>query len=94
MLLRTAMIAEFGSVDDHLVLDSNQIIYWFFHSLTMSLDEVTQKAENWKELNIEDIRELRRIKNRLNIIVVLAESDKFMINEEIRAWLSLRDRLP
>lgn len=94
MLLRAAMIVEFGSVDDHFVLDSNQIIHWFFHRLTISLDEVTQKAENGKRLNIEDIRELRRIKNRLNIIIALAESDKFTLNEELRAWLSLRNRLP
>ncbi|HLP91157.1 MAG TPA: hypothetical protein VK184_21580 [Nostocaceae cyanobacterium] len=94
MLLRAAMIADYGSVFGHPVLDSNQIIHWFFHSLKMSLDEVIQNTANWKDNNIENIRELRRIKNRLKVILVLTESDKFKPDEELKAWLSLREKLP
>jgi len=94
MLLRAGMIAELGAVSGHPVLDGNQIIQWFFHSLTMSLDEAAKNAENWKKLNIDEIRELRRIKNRLKVILVLAKSKKFIPNEELRAWIDLRERLP
>lgn len=52
---------------------------------------------NKKELHdieVKEILKLRLIKNRLAVIEALAESDQFQPNEELSAWLSLRDKLP
>lgn len=94
MLLRAAMIAKLGPVPGHSVLDIDQIICWFCDSLTLSRDSATKKAANWRECNIEEIRELRRIKNRLQVISALADSDKCVLNQELKAWLSLWEELP
>jgi hypothetical protein len=93
-MLRAAMIAKLGAVPDHPILDLDQIICWFERSLTMSYQEATEKAANWRKCNPEEIRELRRIKNRLQVISVLADSDKYSLNPELKAWLELREKLP
>jgi len=94
MLLRVSMIARLGSVPGHLVLDLDQIIRWFRDRQMMSCDSVAKKAANWHSCNIEEIRELRRIKNPLGVISILADSDKYVLNSELKNWLSLREKLP
>jgi hypothetical protein len=93
MLLRAAMIAELGDIPGHIVLDIDRVINWFCHSLKMSPDEATKKAANWRNCSIDEIRELRRIKNRLNVISVLVESGTF-VPIELSTWLSLQGQLP
>lgn len=94
MLLRVAMIADFGAIPGHPVLDIDQVINWFFDSLKMSPDEAKQKAPNWRNCSINEIRELRKIKNRLKVIFVLIDSGKLVPNVELSTWLSLRSQLP
>ncbi|HAZ43756.1 MAG TPA: hypothetical protein DDW76_27685 [Cyanobacteria bacterium UBA11369] len=94
MMLRAAMIAKFGSVSGHSLLDINSIISWFFRSLNMSYDEAREKAQYWRNCPVDRSRELRRIKNRLAVLSVLFESDQFPANEELNAWLALKERLP
>ncbi|MFB2923474.1 hypothetical protein [Aerosakkonema funiforme] len=94
MMLRSATIAKFGAVPGHPVLDIDQILRWFNDSLRMSYSEAATKAANWKKCQIEEIRELRQIKNRLRVISVLADSDKLILNPEIHSWLSLQQKLP
>lgn len=94
MMLRAAMIVKFGAVPSHPVLDLDLILRWFNDSLKMSYSEAAIKAANWKKCQIEEIRELRQIKNRLRVISVLADSDKLLLNPEIKSWLSLLDKLP
>jgi hypothetical protein len=94
MLLRTAMIAKLGSVPGNPVLDIDQVVNWFFNELKISPDEANKKATNWRNCNIQEIRELRKIKNRLNIISVLIESDKLTPNQKLSTWLSLKSKLP
>lgn len=94
MLLRSAMIAKLGSVPGHPVLDIDAIIHWFYDNQTMTHDSAAQKAGHWKICKLEEIRELRRIKNRLGVISVLADSNKYALNEELKHWLSLREKLP
>lgn len=94
MLLRAGMIAELGFIPGDPVLDIDRVINWFSHSLRISLDEARKKAANWKNCNIEEIRELRRIKNRLKVISLLVESGKCVPNGELSSWLSLGSKLP
>ncbi len=94
MMLRANMISKLGAVPGHPVLDVDVIINWFEKNLTMSQDEVSKKAQNWQQCQIEEIRELRKIKNYLQVISVLAKSDKVVLNPEIYSWLALREQLP
>ncbi|MBW4496335.1 MAG: hypothetical protein KME26_25315 [Oscillatoria princeps RMCB-10] len=94
MTLRAAMIRKLGGVPGDAVLDINRLLQWFWDKLKWSREEVEKKAANWRALNIEEIRELRQLKNRLKVISALADSDKFVLEPEIKAWLSLREKLP
>ncbi|TAG69814.1 MAG: hypothetical protein EAZ23_25325 [Oscillatoriales cyanobacterium] len=72
----------------------NLILQWFWDNIKESREDVEQKAANWKTLAIEEIRELRQLKNRLKVIAALANSDKYVLDEELKAWLSLPEKLP
>lgn len=94
MMLRAVAIAKLGVISDHPVLDVNLILQWFWDNIKESREEVEKKATNWKTLPIEEIRQLRQLKNRLNVIAALADSDKYVLNEELNTWLSVREKLP
>ncbi|KAF3885147.1 MULTISPECIES: hypothetical protein [Nostocales] len=97
MLLRAAMIERFDAIPGHPVLDLDRISHWFFDNLTMSPQEAQTKTLScWEDIkgSIKDMRELRRIKNRLNVLLVLVDSGKILPNEELKAWIYIRDILP
>ncbi|MCW6049327.1 hypothetical protein K4039_04325 [Lyngbya sp. CCAP 1446/10] len=94
MMLRAGAIAKYGIVPNDSVLDVNLILQWFWDNIKDSREDVEQKAGNWQTLPIEEIRELRQLKNRLKVIAALASSDKYVLDEELKAWLLLRDKLP
>ena len=94
MMLRANMISKFGVFAGHPVLDIDTILNWFQTHLKLSYDEVSQKAQNWKKCQVQEIRELRKLKNRLQIISVLAQSEQVALTTEIYSWLALRDQLP
>jgi hypothetical protein len=52
------------------------------------------KATNWKTLPIAEIRKLRQLKNLLQVIAALANTDKYVLDEKLKTWLSVRERLP
>jgi hypothetical protein len=68
MMLRAKAITKFGIVPDHFLLDIDLIIRWFGDSLTMSYIEASKKATNWKNCQVSEIRQLRQIKNNLQVI--------------------------
>ena len=94
MMLRATMITKLGAITGHLVLDIDQLTQWFNESLMGSFEEVAKKAGNWREYQVEDIRDLRLIKNRLKVISILADSNKCVLDKELKAWLALREQLP
>ncbi len=94
MMLRSAMIGKLGVVPGHPVLNLNLILQWFWDSVKFSRQEVTQKAANWRSLPVGEIRELRQLKNRLKVISALADSENCVLDTEIKALLSLREKLP
>jgi hypothetical protein len=55
---------------------------------------VEKKVANWQTLPIAEIRELRQLKNRLKVIAALANNDKYVLDEELSTWLSVREKLP
>lgn len=56
--------------------------------------EELAKNEKQLELALEEIRDLREIKNRLAVIRVLTQNELFKPNEEIKAWNALWEKLP
>ena|SRR5438876_5265581 len=93
MMLRADMISRLGVVPGHPVLDIDNISRWFFDSLEIPYEEASRQADAWTELQVEDIRKLRAIKNRLGVIKLL--SDEGLLDDtELSKWLLLRDKLP
>ena len=96
MNLRAFFISRLGPTANHLVLDPQPIVKWFFDNLRISVEEASEKASHWTELDIESIRELRRIKNRLAPIKLL--KDARMLPQDfdsmLSSWLGIRSQLP
>jgi hypothetical protein len=94
MMLRAGAIGKLGAISDHPVLDVNLILQWFWDNIKESREDVENKAANWKTLPIGEIRELRQLKNRLKVIAALADTDKYVLDESLKSWLDLREKLP
>lgn len=96
MTLRAYMIGKKGPVPGDPVLDMDYIVHWFFENLPISYEEAEHKTafRRWKTSNIQEIKALRGIKNRLRIIASLVNSGWLQPDQELSAWLSLRDQLP
>ncbi len=94
MSLKAYLTGKLGAVPNDPILDVDQIIQWFFENLHISLDEAEKKASSWRKLAKEEILELQQIKNRLAIIKTLADSNLLPPNQELSAWLALREKLP
>jgi hypothetical protein len=110
MMLRAYVISKLGNIPDDPVLDSSYIFNWFFNELRFSLKEALTIASSWTDLIthkrqeltqnnqytalLEEIRELRQIKNKLAVIQVLAQNNPSYLDEEINTWLSIQEKLP
>jgi hypothetical protein len=95
MSLRASMInKKHQTIPDHIVLDSKRIVYWFYSKLNMYDDEVVYKIENWRALPLDQIRTLKRIKNRLSILKSLIAKGYIQPDENLQAWLELYPKLP
>ena len=94
MLLRAFCIVKLGSVPGDPILDVNDIIQWFFQNKEMSFDKAQEKAWNWRERPLEEIRNLRYIKNRLSVLKYLFRNYPLETSRELDDWLALWDKLP
>jgi hypothetical protein len=106
MYLRANMIARLGDVPGHPVLDTSRVTDWFREGLPMPLGEAERAAAEWRErldagkvgemtdAEVEKVRRLRQVKNRLGVIRHLVERGGLTPDPELRAWLTLRERLP
>lgn len=93
MFLRVYFIERYGSKINDPILDFNQVVQWFFQSLTISLNEAKEIADNWNELDIDKIKELRKIKNRLAVFKELSTS-LLEPYPELREWIMIYNKLP
>ena len=94
MYLKGYLIMHFGSVDGDPLLDVNQIVAWFFHTLTLTREEVAHKMASVDILSDEELLRLRYLKERLSLLQFLSKKHLLPANEEIDIWLALRDTLP
>ncbi len=93
-MLSVAMINQLGVVAGHPVLDPQATQEWFFKRLTGSLEEVTKMASNWQTRPIEEILQLRNLKNRLNVIEALRSAGYLQQDAELTKWLEIKSKLP
>jgi hypothetical protein len=99
MNLKARLISRFGQAGGHPVRDYASLVSWFLRGAApMSFDDVERAARNLRQLpvdrwseQIERVRSLRRIKNRLNVFRWLQSPAP---PAEIRRWLTLWDLLP
>lgn len=93
MYIRVRIIIKVGVVAGDKLRDPQIIVDWFFSKLALSLDEVKLIIPKWKE-SLSNLKELRRIKNRLTVIKTLCEEGVKLENQEIYKWLILWRSLP
>jgi hypothetical protein len=95
MSLRASMINKrHQTIPDHIVLDSQRIVHWFYNELNVPYDEVVHNVENWRALQLDQIRALKRIKNRLSPLKSLIAKGYIQPDKSLHAWLELYPKLP
>lgn len=105
--IRIKLIEKFGNIKGDYVCDVDNIYDWFFNILTMTLKEVKQKSKGW-DSNIvvlsrdseeykhafNNIRELRTIKNKLNVIESIYQLGYKSDEYDIEQWIQIKNDLP
>jgi len=94
MYLRAAMICQFGVVIDHPVLDIQAIMMWFGERTSFERQKLISVIDQWRLLPIQQIRELRQIKNRLSVIELLMDNGYLEDDTELQEWVILKKQLP
>ncbi|WP_161938056.1 hypothetical protein [Mastigocoleus testarum] len=94
MILRTSMIGMFGPSKGHPILDVDTIISWFNKYTKIPFEVAKSKSASRERCTIEDLRQLRNIKNRLAVISELSKIKDVQLDEYLQKWLDIRGDLP
>lgn len=103
MHLRASLIATLGAIPGDPVLDGDIPVYWFFDQLRLTPERALAKARACRQQMAcreitprlrANLRQLRRIKNRLTPLVLLSDSGQLEASPALRTWLELRAQLP
>jgi hypothetical protein len=94
MGLRANLIGKFGAMEGDPVLDGSRLREWFLAGLTLDAETAKGLAAKRKELTVESLRELRRIKNRIRAIRPALDSVPLSADPELDRWKELEKTLP
>ena len=94
MSLRAAIICKFGIIIDHPVQNIQTIVTWFGERTSFERDKLILVIDKWRLLPIEQIRELRQIKNRLSVIELLMDNGYLQDEKDLQEWVILKKQLP
>jgi hypothetical protein len=94
MSVRAHFISHMGVHASQELLQLEPIAEWFLANLPLTLEEAATKSARWTELPIEEIRVLRLMKNRLRVFLPLANGALLDAYPAIKAWLTIRSKLP
>ena len=109
MKLRSWFISKMGSRSNHRVLDKEKVLSWIMDGLNVPVEVARDRSlPFWKNMAqakcsknpedmekvVDDVRSLRRIKQRLNVAQVLADAGELSGNPILHHWLEIRERLP
>lgn len=94
MLVRVYCIGRFGKQKNKKIRDPQIVVDWFLSNTSISLDEAEEQAK--RDLSLNQILELRQIKNRLNVLKELYKDGNVPANSlsSIENWLAIRPELP
>lgn len=95
MLLRTSLICKYGHASKDDILDVSIIESWFDNNLKFSIAEIKSylKVPFGKD-DLPLMKELRKLKNKLNIIELLQKSNSTSSPEKYNGFLELKKQLP
>ena len=93
MMLHAFFIRACGPKEGDPVCDPRLLIAAFQDNLPYSFSEASLLSKDWPSREMETLRHLRHIKNRLNAFKVLEPAllDQF---PTVGQWLALREKLP
>jgi hypothetical protein len=109
MQLRSWFISKMGSRPNDLVLDKAIILRWATDGMAVSVQTAKEKALSTgkrivalktssnaedEQHVLDDLRLLRRIKHRLNVVKVLADCGELPDDSLLSKWLEIRQLLP
>ena len=95
MFIRARMIGLLGPRARDAVLDPDTIRDWFSKDLSFGADEAVARSEAaWKSRNVDELRTLRRIKNKIAVIEHLRSGKRTPALDEYTGWLAVQDKLP
>jgi len=98
MRRRLNLILRLGHRPDHVLLDANNIVRWFYDILEMTREEAIAKVSIgirnlWSD-SPYDLRELRYMKGRLGVIRQLVKRDIIQPDDDLQQWLDIQKQLP
>jgi hypothetical protein len=93
MNLRAYFIRLMGPDSGEEVLDARALVAMFEDGLGGTPEEVADKARDWTKLPVEEIRQLRHLKNRITPMELL---DRDLLKEypQVQRWMSIKSLLP
>jgi hypothetical protein len=108
MRIRASLITKNGARPNHFILDKSLILEWIMKGFTLSVQTAKEKiktfgqrmaelrnaTEDEKQRFGEDLRQLRRIKNRLHVAKMLANCGELPGDPVLDEWLELHKQLP
>lgn len=93
MLARLNAIRRAGASDGDWIRDPAIIVNWFLKGLERTVESACEAAAlPLAEQSLAELRRLREIKNRLNVLRELAAV--VPVGSEVERWLAIRERLP
>lgn len=76
-------------------LSLKNLIDWFYEDINDNeFSEVVEKYENFLQLNLQEIKLLRNIKNKVNVLLFLDSKCYESQHSYVLKWLSIKHTLP
>ena len=98
LTLRAGLIQKLGPIPGDELRDPADILAWVSGSLVLPREDAKARSSLWRakrgQLPVAELRTLRRIKNRLGLIEVIASVPGVQIPPLILSWLAIRGELP
>jgi len=91
MIFRTNMIARFGAITNHPVLDPIVIERWFFDRLELSTEEARQILDQLTLSTKGQVRKLVEVLDRLAIFEFLIRERQMTDCDELEKWVQLKE---
>jgi hypothetical protein len=94
MMRRAFTIDRLGAVSGDPLRDPEVVLEWFWNRTPRSPRAIAPLIPEWQSLPIEQIRQLRAIKNRLSVVRSLVDSGHIKPDHLLQSWLDYQPNLP